>query len=129
MWDHTPDGNDRGWFFDPERHSAAELVGQLADHCRDHAGDHPTWSRWEGAFSWLRDTLGLDLAEIERRWQTIRPIPVPPPVSEGHGIDDTESLFGYLNQVRLAHIIGADLVAIALCRTTTRYAMATRFRP
>jgi hypothetical protein len=120
MWDPDQESGDHDdWFFDPARHSAAELIGALANHCHDRGGDLPLWQRCAGAFDWLRDTVGLDLAEIERRWQRIDPIPVPQHVSQGHGPDDPESLFGKLHQVRHAYIIGADLAAIAMCRAVT----------
>lgn len=40
-------------------------------------------------------------------------------ISNAHGIDDPYSLFGHLDNVRLAYVIGADLAAIAMCRTVT----------
>ncbi len=120
MWD--PDqgpGDEDDWFFDPQRHSAAELISALAGYCNDRGGDLPLWQRCAGAFDWLRDTVGLDLREIETRWHQIAPISVPRDVSESYEVDHPKSLFGYLNQVRLAYMIGADLAAIALCRTIT----------
>jgi hypothetical protein len=120
MWD--PDqgpGDEDDWFFDPQRHSAAELISALAGYCHDRGGDLPLWQRCAGAFDWLRDTVGLDLREIETRWHQIAPISVPRDVSESYEVDHPESLFGYLGQVRLAYMIGADLAALAMCRTVT----------
>jgi hypothetical protein len=120
MWD--PDQgpwDDDDWFFDPERHSAAELISALADHCHDRGGELPLWQRCAGAFDWLKDTVGVDLGEIERRWKEMAPIPVPQEVSEGYELDHPESLFGYLGQVRLAYMMGADLAALAMCRAVT----------
>jgi len=76
-------------------------------------------SRAAGALKWIRESVGLDLPEVERRWKEIPPIIVPKHVSDQHGIEDPRSLFGYLDQVRLAYIIGADLAAISMCRATT----------
>ena len=65
-------------------------------------------SRASGAFKWFRETVGLDLAEIERRWKDFPPIIVPEHVSDRHGIKDPRSLFGYLTQIRLAYMVEAD---------------------
>jgi hypothetical protein len=69
--DQPRDWDEDGPFFDPQRDSAAELITELAHCCRDRAGEHPSWSRWEGAFDWLRETVGLNLMEIQRRWEDL----------------------------------------------------------
>ncbi len=68
---------------------------------------------------WIREAVGLDLAQVERRWKEFPVIIVPKHVSDKHGVEDPYSLFGYLSQVRLAYIAGADLAAIAMCRAVT----------
>jgi hypothetical protein len=119
----TPERYD--WEFDPDRDSAAELIeyveGFLQVEIDSGFRDSHTamCSQAAGAMKWMRETVGLDLGEIESRWKEIPPIVVPKHVSDRHGIEDPYSLFGYLDQVRLAYMIGADLAAIAMCRAAT----------
>ena len=58
---------------------------------------------------------GGDRESLERNG----PNPSAPGVSEGYELDHPESLFGYLGQVRLAYMMGADLAALAMCRAVT----------
>jgi len=44
---------------------------------------------------------------------------VPQHVSDHYGVEAPHGLFACLSQVRLAYLIGADLAAIALCRSVT----------
>jgi hypothetical protein len=113
------------WQFDPDEHSAAsaidfaEQILELESHY-DADGPHiAACSRALGAFKWLRETVGLDIAEVETWWREFPVIVVPKHVSDRHGIEEPRSLFGYLTQIRLAYIIGADFAAIAMCRAAT----------
>ncbi len=49
----------------------------------------------------------------------IAPIPVSPRIAVGYDVENPLSLFGYLGQIRLAYMMGADLAALAMCRTVT----------
>lgn len=110
---------DDEWDFDPDEHSAASLVEQISDYIDFKAEDSAFFSRAKGALIWIRDTLGLDLRETECRFKEFPVIVIPEHVSNRHGPDDPRSLFAYLNDVRLAYIIGANLAAIAMCRACT----------
>jgi hypothetical protein len=70
------------WDFDPERHSAASLIEGVAIYIRDSKADQePFFSRAAGAFDWLSATVGVELSQIEKRWQEFLPPrpPKPPP--------------------------------------------------
>ncbi len=54
-------------------------------------------------------------------------VSVPQHISDLHGLDEPESLFGYLNQIRIAYMIGADFAAIAMCRATTEILIRRHF--
>jgi hypothetical protein len=122
------------WEFDPDEHSAASEIGFAEEMVRFEAASggseeqyQAAFSRAAGAFKWLRETVGLDLAEVERRWKEFPVIIVPKSVSDKHGIEDPKSLFSYLSQVRLAYIVGADLAAIAMCRTATEILVRSHY--
>ena len=117
---------EQDWDFDSERHSAASLVEGVAEYIRScKADDEPFFSRAAGAFDWLSKSVNLDLSKIEERWREFPVIRVPQHVSDKHALNNTDSLYGYLTQVRLAYMIGADLAAIAMCRSATE--MLIRF--
>jgi hypothetical protein len=79
--------------------------------------------------AWLQDAVGLDFNELQVRWNKIDLIPVEKHVSEKHSLDDPRGLFVYLDQIRLAHVIGADLAAIAMCRATTELLIRRHYAP
>jgi hypothetical protein len=112
------------WDFDPDEHSASEGIfwaGEVLRCAADQGDEHygAMCSRAAGALKWIQETIGLDFSEVERRWKEFPVITVPKHVSDKHGIEDPYSLFGYLTQIRLAYMIGADLAAIAMCRAVT----------
>ena len=110
--------------FDPRRHSASGEIDFGENYLRDEgdAWDGPgpaALSRAAGALRWMRETVGIDFAQIESRWKEFPVIHVPQRISDKYSIDGKDGLFGYLTQVRLAYIVGADRAAIALCRAVT----------
>jgi hypothetical protein len=110
---------DEDWDFDPDEHRAAPLIEGMADYVKASAEHEPFCSRATQAYEWMTNTVGLDLRSIEQRWREFPVIHVPEGISNAHGINDPYSLFGYLDNVRLAYEIGADLAAIAMCRAGT----------
>jgi hypothetical protein len=119
------DDDEDVWEFDPDKHSAASLIEFAEEivHYEIDSGAEDDYaarcSRTAGALKWVRESIGLNIAEIERRWKEFPIITVPIHVSNRHGIEDPYSLFAYLTQIRLAYMIGADLAAIAMCRAAT----------
>jgi hypothetical protein len=111
--------DDEDWDFDPERHSAADHFQIVANYIAGKAIDAPVFSRANSAFAWLTNTMNLDVGAMERRWREFPVIPVPKKISDAHGIKDPQSLYGYLDNVRLAYIAGATLAAISMCRAST----------
>lgn len=116
------------WFereFDPDEHSAAEAIDLAETILEQEAhwdadGPHAAAClRALGALKWLRETVDLDIDVIQTRWRKFPVIVVPKAISDKHGIEDPQSLFSYLTQIRLAYMIGADLAAIAMCRAVT----------
>jgi len=122
------------WDFDPDEHSVASLVEWAEDLLEEESGGYPDneeysalCSQAAGALKWIRDSIGLDIATIAGRWNRFPVITVPEHVSNRHGIEDHTGLFAYLNNVRLAYMIGADLAAIAMCRAATEILMREHY--
>jgi hypothetical protein len=112
------------WRFESGKDSAADLILACENWVRyqGESGrnlDAADCSRFAQAMQWMRRCVGLDLKQIERRWKEIRPIVVKEQVSNQYSVEDSRSLFGYLDQIRLAYMIGADFAAIAMCRAVT----------
>jgi uncharacterized protein with HEPN domain len=110
--------------FDPDRDSAADAINLIEDFLESESKFNSEWFEDLGyapekGLEWLRETVGLNFQEIETRSKEFPFIAVKHHVSDKYSLDDPRGLFGYLTQVRLAYIIGADLAAIALCRATT----------
>jgi hypothetical protein len=102
--------------FDPDRDDLDDtinLIWSLADNDRQYYG------RCAEALEWLDNTVGLDFNDLQARWKQIPVIPVPKHVSDKYDLDEPRGLFGFLDQIKRAYIVGADLAAIALCRATT----------
>ena len=120
--------------FDPDEHVAAVEFGFIENILRRESENGYYEEPYEaacslaaGAIKWIRETVGLNIAEIQMRWKEFPVIVVPKIVSDKHGIEDSYSLFGYLTQVRLAYIIGADLAAIAMCRAATEILLRVHY--
>jgi hypothetical protein len=79
--------------------------------------DDPWRGRCAEALVWLDQIAGLDFSDLQSRWKDIPKIIVAEHVK--YDTNEPRGLFGYLDQIRLAYIVGADLAAIALCRSTT----------
>lgn len=110
---------DEAWTFDPEFHSAAVEIGSAHEYIADRASDFAWFSRAAGAIEWFTGTVGLDYAEIENRWQEFPVLVIKSTVSNKHGLTEKKSLFTYLENIRRAYVVGADLAALAMCRSTT----------
>jgi hypothetical protein len=104
--------------FDPERDNIADIIELLEQSLRDYPVDASDDWKAEGLI-WLRETVGLNFRNLHKRWREFPVIAVPEQVAEGYSVDGKDGLFGYLNQVRRAYIVEADLAAIALCRSIT----------
>jgi hypothetical protein len=89
------------------------------DYIDSKSDDAPFYSRAYGAYKWLKNVVGLDLCRMERSWREFPVIAVPTQVSNYHGIEDPQSLFRYLDNVRLSCMAGAFLSAISMCRAAT----------
>jgi hypothetical protein len=115
------------WDFDPDRHSAADHFEAIAEYIDNKADDAPLFSRAKGAFDWLEQTLDIDLSAMERRWKEFPVIAVPKAVSDAHGLTEPQSLFAYLENIRLAYLAGAFLAAISMCRAATEILIRDHF--
>ena len=111
--------DDTNWDFDPSKDSAAVQFEGVADYLSDKSEDAAFFSRASGAFAWLKKTMGIDVGAMERRWHEFPVIVISQGVSNVHGLGDPLSLFGYLDNVRLAYVGGAPLAAISMCRAAT----------
>ena len=99
--------------FDPYQDSIADLFEDLKSYCSD--------DDWKAdGLEWLQHTMGLDFSQLQERWKEVSDwIFVPDHVAAKYKLAAPRGLFGYLDQIRLAYVIGADLPALALCRSTT----------
>jgi hypothetical protein len=111
--------------FDPGRDSAADAI-MSAEYFFEQKQENDWVSmqhlieyRASEAFDWIHEAKGLNLRKIEHRIKEFPDFIVPQHVSDHYGVEAPHGLFAYLSQVRLAYIIGADLAAIALCRSVT----------
>jgi uncharacterized protein with HEPN domain len=129
-------GDPDPWHFDPHRDSVGDLMGHLESLCRDEADKWPSDDEVHGSYqqmadglAWLQVAVGLDFNKLQVRWNKIDLILVEKHVSEKHSLDDPRGLFVYLDQIRLAHVIGADLAAIAMCPATTELLLRRHYAP
>jgi hypothetical protein len=97
--------------FDPDRDDLGDVIGRLSEFASNYYSD------WAEALAWLDKTVGLDFSDLQARLGDVPIIPVPKHVSDS--LNEPRRLFGYLDQIRLAYVVGADLAAIALCRVVT----------
>ena len=67
------------------------------------------------AYDYLTKTIGIDISDVFRRWQSLPPIFMPAWVSNKHG-NDVGSLNDLLNDAIRAYVCGAPAAALALCR-------------
>jgi uncharacterized protein with HEPN domain len=116
-----PEGDPDPWSFHPDRDSLADMIEALEIlcrydiHCIDRDDEH--YERMADGLAWLRIAVGLDFSDLQARWNEIDLIPVEKHVSDKY-LDNPRGVFACLDQIRLAYIVGADLAAIAMCRTT-----------
>jgi hypothetical protein len=110
---------DDEWDFDPDWHSASSHIKGVAEYIGDKVDDAPFFSRAKGAFDWLKHTMDIDLEGMETRWRELQVVVVPQQVSDAHGLSDPQSLFAYLDNIRVAYVAGAFLAAISMCRAAT----------
>jgi uncharacterized protein with HEPN domain len=127
-------GDGRFRPFDPDRDSAAHAISAIEFFLESESKLNSGWFEDLGyapekALEWLQETVGLNFQEIETRSKGFPVIAVPHHVSDKYSLDDPRGLYGYLTQVRLACIIGADLAAIALCRATTDLVIRRHYAP
>jgi hypothetical protein len=86
------------------------------------------WRITRGAYDYLRKTIGLDLTEVFRRWQTVPPFFMPARVSNRHG-DEKGSLNDLLDDAIRAYICGAPAAAIAMCRAALELVLKEHYFP
>lgn len=110
---------EEGWDFDPDLHSAGHHVESVLENAADKADETAFFSRAAQAWKWFQETMELDLAEMEKRWHEFPVISVKQAVSDSHGLEEQKSLYAYLDNVRKAYVVGADLAALAMCRSIT----------
>lgn len=117
-------GHEASGRFDPEKDDVTEAFNWLRNQVREFAescGDD--WGDWTSSaidgLDWFVESVGLNFAEVQRRWIEFPVIVVPHHVSDEYSPDQPRGLYGGLNEIREAYIVGADLAAIAMCRAVT----------
>jgi hypothetical protein len=126
--EEPPEGDPKRWRFDPDQDSVADVIDALEIDCREQAEDwgEETETRefyeWKAdGLAWLRIALGLDFSDLQARLQQVPVIHVPEHLSDKYDLNEQRRLFGCLDQIRSAYVVGADLAAIALCRSITEF--------
>jgi len=123
--EEPPEGDpDDSWHFDPDRDNLADVIEALEIDCRNE--------RCADGLAWLRIAVGLDFGDLQARWKQIPVVPVPKhlsDLSDNYGDNEVRGLFAFLDQIRLAYVVGADLAAIALCRATTELLIRRHYEP
>lgn len=115
--------------FDPAAPKKLDLTKDDPADCFDSMLDYvPDWldvyegetadfiSKGLGAWEYLRDTIGIDLHEIQDRWTSIPHTFIPRHVSTHHGLE-IGSLYRLLAEAHRAYVFGCNGAAMALCRS------------
>jgi hypothetical protein len=103
--------------FDPDQDSLSDIFDAMSEHFSKGGSSYE--EEWADALKWLQETVGLDLPELQSRWRDFPTIFVPPHLPDKRDHEQRYGLFGHLEQIRRAYIVGADLAAVALCRALT----------
>lgn len=114
--EQPPEGDPDFEHFHPDRDDLGDVI-QDVENWASHSAKN--FGQWAEALAWVDETVGLDFSDLQARWKAIPVISVPQHVSDMYGPEEPLGLFSYLDQIRLAYLVGADLAATALCRTTT----------
>ena len=69
-----------------------------------------------GAYDYLTETIGLDIADIFRRWESVPITFMPAHISNKYGQTEKGSLYDLINDAVRAYVCGAPAAAIAMCR-------------
>lgn len=113
--------------FLPHMHEPSAALGYMLDYCadkmfayEDDTEDLMANSLRLGLHAWdyLERVVGIDVANIARRWRMVPHIFVPKHVSEKHGIAERQSLYRLLDDAVRAFVFGAPTAATAMCRAT-----------
>jgi len=106
-------------FFDPVRHDGALALSLGIDHWRGEIHRAKVVANKcqiaLDAFDHLRDIIGIDIADIFRRWREAPRFLVPAAVHTKDGIEKAP-LNDLLDDAIRAYVCGASLAAIAMCR-------------
>ncbi len=82
----------------------------------DDPGRMNVFSKGVGAFDFYRDTIGVDMEGIARRWKQVPHIFVPRHVLDRYVRSESGSIFELLNDAVRAYVFGAPIAAMAMCR-------------
>jgi hypothetical protein len=121
---------DRDKFFDPVRHDGGDALALGVDHWRGEVHRAKLIANKcqiaLDAFDYLMDPIGIDIADIFRRWRELPTIFMPPPVSNKHG-EEKGSLNDLLDNAVRAYVCGAPAAAIAMCRAVLEMVLKTHY--
>lgn len=79
-----------------------------------------------GAFEYLKNTIGLDLSDLFRRWRRVPVVFMPAAVSNAHG-SEKGSLHDLLDDAVRAYVCGAPAAAMAMCRAALEQTLKTHY--
>ena len=113
--------------FDPRKHDGACLIQGLISYLRElvEENSEPAADIENfkddirvalGAYDYLTETIGLNVADIFWKWQSVPIIFTPSHVSNRYGQTEKGSLNDLMNDAVRAYVFGAPAAAIAMCR-------------
>ena len=106
--------------FDPRKHDGAYLLQALISYLRDIIERNEEFTNEIrvslGAHDYLTETIGLNLEDIFRRWQSVPITFMPAHVSNKYGATEKGSLNDLINDAVRAYVCGAPAAAITTCR-------------
>jgi hypothetical protein len=120
--------SEESWDFDPATDSCARAMDGIIAYAEERANEYPYFHKAQVAAKWFSETVGLELSDIEKRWKEFPVIIVKQRVSDKHGLTESKSLYAYLANIRRAYVVGADLAALAMCRSVTEILMRHHFK-
>lgn len=117
----APPGDVSGWFVPGEGAEALDtVVHYLWQKYEDHGADDPHLAErlrtGLDAWEWFTETVGIDLAAIERRWKTLPRTLIPSRVDPGSDAGAQQGLMALLDDATRAYVFGLPAAAIAMCR-------------
>jgi hypothetical protein len=106
-------------YFDPRYHDGGLWIEEGMEWLREHgrkAGLINDSEITADAYNYLTETIGIEVRDVFKRWESVPVVFMPAHVSNQHGVTEKGSLFDLLDDAVRAFVAGAPAAAIAMCR-------------